>query len=90
MRQRAPTVPVAIVVDCPRLEIGLAVSIETWPELPGVKTRSACERASPVMNSVLGMGVLDAVSKAATGRGRRTPGPSATSHCVFLIFAPGC
>ena len=28
MRQRALTVPVAIVVDCPWLEIGLAVSVE--------------------------------------------------------------
>ena len=28
MRQRAPTVPVAIVVDCLWLEIGLAVSVE--------------------------------------------------------------
>ena len=34
--QRAPKVPVANAVDCARLEIGLAVSIETRPELRGV------------------------------------------------------
>ena len=90
MRQRAPTVPVAIVVDCPRLEIGLEVSIETWPELPGVATRSACERARPAMNSVLGMGILNAVSKVRLLPTGRTHGPAATCHCVFLIFAPRC
>ena len=86
MRQRAPTVPVAIVVDCPRLEIGLEVSIETWPELPGVATRSACERARPAMNSVLGMGILNAVSMLATD----TPWSCRNSKCVFRIFAPRC
>ena len=45
VRQRAPTVPVAIVVDCPRLKIGLAVSIETWPELLGVGVLAAKKRS---------------------------------------------
>ena len=80
MRQCAPTVLVATVVDCPRLEIGLAASIETWPELPGVATRSACERARPAMNSVLGMGILNAVS----GPGLLATGP----HVVRPQLAP--
>ena len=33
--QRAPTLSVASVVECPRLATGLAMSIEASPELPG-------------------------------------------------------
>jgi len=48
-------VPVASVVDCPRLGIGLAVSIETWPELPGVANAGAVHtkrvRAAPALAS---------------------------------------
>ena len=39
LRQRAPTLAVVSVVKCPRLAIGLAVSIERWPELPGLQSR---------------------------------------------------
>ena len=45
MGQCAPTVRVAIVVDCPPLEIGLEVSIETWPELLGVGVLAAKKRS---------------------------------------------
>ena len=45
--QRAPTVPVATVVDCPRLAIGLAMSIETRLELRRTKAGTADQRQSP-------------------------------------------
>jgi hypothetical protein len=44
--QRAPTVPVASAVDCARLEIGLAVSIETRPELRGVSNAGGTQRST--------------------------------------------
>ena len=51
--QRAPTVPVASVVDCPRPEIGLAVSIETRRELRGVSNpRGRCTTKRPPQRSL--------------------------------------
>jgi hypothetical protein len=44
--QRAPKVPVANAVDCARLEIGLAVSIETRPELRGVSNAGGTQRST--------------------------------------------
>ena len=43
--QRAPTLSVASVVECPRLATGLAVSIEASPELPGVSPKRRPQNA---------------------------------------------
>ena len=54
--QRAPKVPVANAVDCARLEIGLAVSIETRPELRGVSNAGGTQRSTKRVESNLAAG----------------------------------
>ena len=48
--------PVASVVDCPRLGIGLAVSIETRPELRGVSNAGGTQRSTKRVESNLAAG----------------------------------
>ena len=75
--QRAPTLSVASVVECPRLATGLAMSIEASPELPGAFSKNAASQnaASAVWNG----------SRVEISKSSLPPPPPAA-----VLFCPGC